>query len=258
MTFMEMILLAQIGIGVLFIRYLVGQDRGPKEPKKALIMAALIGAAALPVAIVLESRFISDFNPDGLYAIPIQEIFRITTLVALIEEGAKSIPLLIFLYHKRYFNEMSDGIIYFGITGMTFGVLESVGYSLSYGAGTGVARIIIAPFIHAAFCAVFGWALALYKVRRWPGLIVLIGAMLSVALHALYNFGLFYGRWWSIVASLGLAVILNIGIFVLLKQSRRLDVQAGIATDGENLFCRMCGRPNPERFVFCTSCGKRT
>lgn len=258
MTFMQMILLAQIGIGVVFIRYLVGQDRGPKEPKRALIVAALIGALALPAAVILETVFIPDLDTDSLYAFSAQEILRMTTLIALIEEGVKSIPLLLFVYHKRYFNEITDGIIYFGIAGMVFGVIENLGYSLSYGAGVGISRVIIAPFIHAAFCAIFGWTLAMHKVRRWPGLVVVFGAVASVGMHVLYNFGLFYGMWWSVIMSFAIAVLLNVGVFMILKHSKRLDAQIGIAATGENLYCRRCGSPNPERFLFCTACGRRT
>lgn len=252
------VIMAQIGIGWLFIRYLVQQDRGPKEPKRTLFFAGLLGFMALIVAGVAESFLISDSLYDGLALMSSQDILRTMLVVGAVEEVSKSFILALFLYRKRYFNEMTDGVIYFALAGMVFGVGESILYATTLGAGTGLMRIIVAPFIHAAFCAIFGWTLALRKVRGWPWLIVFVGAALSVGLHALYNFGLLYGAWWSVLTALGLAVLLNVGVFKLLHYGQRLDAESGIATKGVNYYCRQCGRPNPERFLYCTMCGRRT
>lgn len=258
MSLFEMIFLAQVGLGILLVHYLLRQDTGPKEPKKALILATVLGAAAIPVAIYLEDIFVPDTVFTDRYLLDWGELLHAALLIALIEESAKALFLSLYVHKRSFFNEMTDGVIYFAIAGMAFGVLENVAYTLSYGEFVGLGRILVTPFIHAAFSAAFGWTLALWRVRRWPGMIVGVGAAVAVGLHALYDFGLLYARWWSVLAALVMAGLLNFGLFWLMRRGKRLDIQAGIASDGKNFFCRACGAPNPDRFLYCTRCGKRT
>lgn len=256
--FLGMIILGQIGLGWLFIRYIVQQDRGPKEPRKGLLMAGLAGVLAVPMAIIGEGRFTTDVAIDQMYTLPLKEIAITAILVGVIEEAAKSLPLAVFLYGKRYFDEITDGVIYFAIAGMVFGVVESIGYTMSFGSGTGYARIIMGPFLHASFCALFGLGLAMHKVRKWPILVTVAGAVLAVGAHAGYDFLLFYGAGWSVLLATVLAIVLNIAVFWLLKIAARHDAQLGISATGDNLYCRACGTPNPDHYLYCTTCGERT
>jgi RsiW-degrading membrane proteinase PrsW (M82 family) len=250
--------MAQVGIGWLFIRWLIQQDRGPKEPPKALWIAGLLGLAAVPMAMLLETYFLPDIDIMNIHTLPRDQLISMAFMVGLIEEGVKLLPLALFLYGKKFFNEMTDGIIYFAIAGMVFGIVENIGYTLGYGPGTGIARILMGPYIHAGFCVLFGWMLARHKVvGKWP-LGIVIGFLASVGVHGLYDFGLFYAHGWSVLMSIATTIAVNIGVFALLRQAQDTDAKLGIAASGDNYYCRSCGAPNPERYLYCTKCGKRT
>jgi hypothetical protein len=114
------------------------------------------------------------------------------------------------------------------------------------------------PYIHAGFCVLFGWMLARHKVvGKWP-LGIVIGFLASVGVHGLYDFGLFYAHGWSVLMSIATTIAVNIGVFALLRQAQDTDAKLGIAASGDNYYCRSCGAPNPERYLYCTKCGKRT
>ncbi len=124
---------------------------------------------------------------------------------------------------KGYFDEVSDGIIYFGITGLIFGAIENILYALTYGTATGLDRVITIPFMHAGFTSIIGYAIARQKVLGLPQRVVTMGFVTAIALHAFYGFGLFYDHTWSRLSSLGLTVVINLLIFWLYKRARRTD-----------------------------------
>lgn len=248
----------QIGLGWVFIRWLINSDRGPKEPRKLLILSGVFGFLATIAAFVLEIFFVPDkliTDPGALAAGP---LLGNSMLIGLIEEGVKALPLALLLLYGRYIDEVSDGLIYFGISGMVFGVMEDVGYAFSLGPVAGIGKIITGPFIHAGFCVLVGWAIASTKMQKRPAILAVGGFALAVALHGLYDFGLFFAHGWSVLMSLGITLFVNLNIFWLVRVARRADAKLGIGASGDNLYCRQCGRPNPNHYVYCVYCGKRT
>ncbi|HET9721838.1 MAG TPA: PrsW family glutamic-type intramembrane protease [Candidatus Saccharimonadales bacterium] len=255
--FINPVILAQIGVAWLFIRYLRQHDAGSKEPIRALLIAGIFGALATVGAFFLERWVLPDSlvtNPSSLLA---PHLFDDSLLVGLIEEGLKSLPLAIFIYKRPYFNELSDGIIYFGIAGMAFGLIENIGYDLSFGAVTGFFRILAGPYMHAGLCALFGFMLAQRKVMKINPIFVPLAFMAAVSLHGVYDFGIFYKHPVPMFISLGITALVNIGVFLLFKYSRRIDSKLGLSAAGANYYCPHCGRPNPQRFLFCTYCGHK-
>jgi RsiW-degrading membrane proteinase PrsW (M82 family) len=252
------IILAEIGVGWLFIRYLILRDRGPKEPPKILLFAGILGVVGFAVAFVVEKWLLPAVFVNDPQSLSTGSLAGNSLLVGVIEEGFKSLPLALFLFRKGYFNEVTDGIIYFGISGMVFGIIEDIGYAWVLGPAAGIAKIISGPYIHAGFCVLFGWTLARRKVVRAPWLFVGAGLLTAIVLHGLYDFGLMYGHSWSILLSLCITVAVNCGIFLLYHFSERTDARLGLSAVGNNYYCRACGRPNPRRFLFCLHCGQRT
>lgn len=252
------VILAQIGIAWLFIRYLITRDRGPKEPATGLFAVSALAVAGVILAVVLEAKFLPDLNPLGYqdYSKPYLLLYAFG--VGLIEEACKVLPVATFLYRKRYFNELTDGLIYFGISGMVFGLLENIAYTTSYGGATGISRIITIPFLHAAFCIAFGLVLAYVKVLRKPKVLIIGGLLAGITLHGLYDFGLFTQTWWGGLLAIAITVSINVSIPFMYKWATKRDATLGLATTGENLYCRHCGVPNPDRFLYCTSCGHKT
>jgi RsiW-degrading membrane proteinase PrsW (M82 family) len=179
-------------------------------------------------------------------------------LVGLIEEGTKSLPLAFLIYSRKYFNKITDGIVYFGIAGMIFGLIENIEYSLTLGEAAGIGKVITGPYVHAGFAVLIGWTLARQKVLHRGWWLVIAGFIASLGLHGLYDFGLIYGSGWTVLMSLAITLAININIFILLKDAQKEDGKLGLAAVGVNYYCRNCGAPNPERFLYCLQCGKKT
>jgi RsiW-degrading membrane proteinase PrsW (M82 family) len=257
--FINAVILAQLGVAILFIRYLLDQNRGAKEPPKIIGLAILLGVIAIVASYFLETWFI---DPKLLTLGPRQLSTAATLhnslLVGLVEEGTKSLPLAFFIYRRKYFNTITDGIIYFGVSGMIFGLIENIKYALTLGEAAGIGKVITGPYIHAGFAVLIGWTLARHKVLHRSLWLVVAGFIAAIGLHGLYDFGLIYGSGWTILLSLAITLAININIFVLLKSAQKEDGKLGLAAVGLNYFCRNCGVQNPERFLYCTSCGHKT
>jgi RsiW-degrading membrane proteinase PrsW (M82 family) len=225
---MQIIIGLQILLTIWLIRYLLRRDTGPKEPPLALVYAGVLGVFAVVIGSLVELFII----PSTALPVPGQTAAHIsvTTIalaclaVGVIEELAKAWPLKNFLYDKGYFNEVSDGIIYFGIAGMLFGTLENIGYALTYGSAVGFARLVTIPFMHAGFTSIIGYAIARRKVLGSPAGMVAAGFALAIGLHALYDFGQFYGTKYTRVMSLVITIAANLAVFYLYRRARQSDM----------------------------------
>src|SRR5665213_3617815 len=146
LTFALIILFISIAIGMIY--FMLKNDKGEKEPVFALWIAAGFGLGAAILAAVIEHLLIPVNNLKS--GAPLGAMLLSFLAVGLIEESLKFIPLAIFLWPKSYFNEHTDGIIYFAIAGLGFGLPENILYTTQYGAKAGIGRLILTPFFHAA------------------------------------------------------------------------------------------------------------
>jgi RsiW-degrading membrane proteinase PrsW (M82 family) len=227
------IIIIQILIITWLINYLLHHDNGPREPRAALFGAGLFGVLGVVIGMVLEFFLIpaSSLPSPGQTRItaPIIEIIISCAIIGLVEEFAKSGPLARWIYKKSYFNEVSDGIIYFGIAGLVFGAIENIGYALAYGPAVGLDRIITIPFMHGGFASIIGFAVARHKLLGGSKATIYGAYFLAAALHGFYDFGLFYRHTWSIYSSLAITVIANFIIFQLYDTARKEDYEHGLA-----------------------------
>lgn len=225
----------QIAFASFFIYYVIHNDRGQKEPKAGI--GAAIGFGILALVITSAAKMllktlpglseVTDLNPIAIQtgALDVTYLFLAAMLIGVIEETAKALPLALFIYKKPYFNELTDGILYFGITGIVFGLVESMYYTLMFGADVGLMRVIITPFLHAGFSMWFGYALARYKLRIGGLTTVMLAFVGSMFLHGLYDFGLFTKSTELIIGSLVLALSLNIGVFLMYRHAQKIDTK---------------------------------
>ncbi len=260
-----MILLALIAFAVvvyLFILFIIKRDRGHKEPPSALWAAFGFGILSIILALIFNGIFIPEdiveTSENAEVAYSVGALFFYSICIGVIEESAKALPLALFLYKKRYFDELTDGIIYFGIAALTFGIIEDIFYTLQYGGGTGIMRIAISPYLHVGFTILFGLSLIYKKYFNKSWWIPVAGILAAIIAHALYNFFLFTQNIFAVLAALAITVSLNIAVFVLFRKVQKLDEGNGKSATGINKFCRSCGRPNPKRFLYCPYCGRHT
>lgn len=248
------LLLVFIGIAIGLTWFLLAHDHGEKEPVAALWMAAGLGLLGAVLAAVLESRLIpdSDLMPGTSFTVLLVAALG----VGLIEEICKFLPLALTLYKRSYFNEHTDGVIYFALAGLGFGLPENMLYTLQFGAKAGIARLFLTPFFHAATTGLVGYFLIKRKLARRSPYGILLPLAGMIVLHGLYDFGLSSGS--LLFASMSLLITLGVsgGLFVAFLHGQERDQDLGLSVVGHNSFCRSCGYPNPKHRLYCTHCGK--
>lgn len=227
-----------------------------KEPVTALWTAAGLGLVGVVGAALIEGLVIPNHVISNPGSQPLGVLLLAALGVGVIEESLKFGPLALFIYKKNYFNQYSDGVIYFAIAGLGFGIPENILYSLQFGAGTGLTRIILTPLFHAATTGMVGFFLAKSKVEHkslaLPAL-ALVGAMVA---HGLYDFGLMSGRTVLVVMSLMITAGMTTLLFVLFMLSNEKDKDKGLSALSSNNFCKMCGFPNAAHTAYCMHCGQ--
>ncbi len=250
-----LILLAFVLIAAALAWYFIAHDRGEHEPIGALWLAFGFGFGGGIVAAVVENLFISpkDLDPSST----LTTIFVASMAVGVIEEACKFIPLSLFLYPKRYFNEHTDGIIYFALAGLGFGLPENVLYTMQFGAATGFRRMLLTPFFHAAITGMVGYFLIRAKLAKRSPVKVPLVLLMAMILHGLYDFGLASGRMFFTIVSISITFGLSVLLFLLYTKATDLDQQLGMSRVGHNRFCRSCGKPNTDHHLYCTRCGER-
>lgn len=251
---MLLILLVFILIVVGLTWFLLSRDRGSREPVGALWAAGGFGFLGLVIAILLEGKLL---NLDAATNSKHLGFILLTFLgVGFIEEIAKFAPLAVFIYKKPYFNEHTDGIIYFALSGLSFGLFENIGYTLGFGAKVGISRILLVPFFHAATTGIAGYYLAKAKVERKSWTICLLPLLVMALLHGVYDFGLSTAVAGFVLLSLALTLLVSVSLFLYYMRANELDKAMGLSAVGHNKFCRACGKANVNHTLYCEFCGK--
>jgi RsiW-degrading membrane proteinase PrsW (M82 family) len=251
---MLLILLIFILIVVGVTWFLLSRDRGSREPVGALWGAGGFGILGFILALILENRFLTVDDTSLSHHLGTALITFLA--VGIIEEAVKFAPLALFIFKKPHFNEHTDGIIYFALCGLSFGLFENIGYTLGYGSGVGLSRILLVPFFHAATTGIAGYYLARAKVEHKPWTTCLLPLSALAVLHGLYDFGLSSGVPVLLVLSLMTTLLFTIGLFLYYMRAGELDKAMGLSAVGNNKFCRACGKPNPNQTLYCEYCGK--
>ncbi|MFM9369147.1 PrsW family intramembrane metalloprotease [Streptomyces sp. Da 82-17] len=191
-------------------------DRVDPGPWRNLIFAFAWGAcAAALIAIVANSfatRWIETATADPASA----DTLGATVIAPVVEESAKAAAvLLVFLFRRREFTGIVDGVVIAGITATGFAFTENVLYlGNAYGtdeasgitglaldsvtAATFFVRIVMSPFAHPLFTVLtgIGFGLAARSAQRRRArrfLLPLTGLGLAMGMHALWNSSAVFG-----------------------------------------------------------------
>lgn len=172
---------------LLWLTFWLMEDRCEPEPKKYLVLAFLGGALSVFAALFLEKQ-------AQLYLTGTVLIFAWAAIEELLKFGAAYLVAL----RLRVFDEPLDAVVYMVTVALGFSAFENMLFLLTpLQQGevirtiiTGDLRFIGATLLHTLSSATIGIALALafYKpasVRRVAGL---IGVILAILLHTLFNF----------------------------------------------------------------------
>ena len=220
-----------IAVSIIPVWFMLRNGRGKSEPQSALWRMLLFGglsiALTLAVSIPLDWLFpqISAIIDGKAGLNPPDTLLLATFLFASIEEIMKFVPAAFYLYKKPYFNWRSDGVLYFGLIGLSFGFIEDMLYVSSGGVAVGIIRIVFGLFFHGAVTAIVGYSLSRKKVTGGSWFVVLLGLLLSISLHSLYNYGLFVSAWQPlfVLLSIAVSITINANFFIMFWLANRRD-----------------------------------
>jgi len=228
-------------------------DRFDPEPAWILTLAFSWGAlVALLISFVVNSLFgaaamamIGEETGDALSAI---------ISAPIIEEGTKGLGvLLIWLFFKREFDDVLDGVMYAGVVALGFATVENILYYGRNFTDQGVEGLIVvvimrgmlSPFSHALFTSFTGIGCGLARethnhALRWllPG----AGLFCAMTLHGLWNLlatvsgGLFLVVYFIVwlplyIALLGLIIYLVAREGRIIRQMLFMEVASGLISD---------------------------
>ncbi len=183
----------------LFAYILYWLDRYEKEPLPLLVGVFLWGVVvAAGGAYVLNTLFgITVFSVTGSEAA--SDLATGSISAPLVEEGLKGMAvLLVFLFFRREFDSILDGIIYAGIAALGFAATENVlyiwrGYSSDGWAGLFTLvfiRVVLVGWQHPFYTAFTGIGLAISRMNRSCLVKIIaptIGLGLAMFTHSFHN-----------------------------------------------------------------------
>ena len=212
--------LVGLGLAVLPVPLLVAAfrwlDRVEPGPWRNLLFAFAWGAcAAALIAIVANSfatRWIATATADPSSA----DTLGATVIAPVVEESAKAAAvLLVFLFRRRDFTGIVDGVVIAGVTATGFAFTENILYlGTAFGtdqltgdrgiasvtAATFFVRVIMSPFAHPLFTVLTGIgfgisALSADRQRVRRVLFPLSGLLLAMGMHATWNGSSTFGEY---------------------------------------------------------------
>ncbi|MEU4310624.1 PrsW family intramembrane metalloprotease [Streptomyces rochei] len=212
--------LVGLGLAVLPVPLLMAAfrwlDRVEPGPWRNLVFCFAWGAcAAALIAIIANSfatRWIATATADPAGA----DTLGATVIAPVVEESAKAAAvLLVFLFRRRDFTGVVDGVVTAGVTATGFAFTENILYLgnafgtdqltgdsgfASVTAATFFVRVVMSPFAHPLFTVLTGIGFGIaalstgrHHLRR--ALLPLAGLLLAMGMHALWNGSAAFGEY---------------------------------------------------------------
>ena len=193
-------IILSFGFALVFSSILYWMDRHEKEPKRLLFGAFFWGAIiATFVAMIVNTIF-----GLGVFFLTeeqgVADFLTGTISAPLVEESIKGLAvLIIFLFARSEFDNVTDGIVYAGIVALGFAATENVLYLTSEFELSGwggffslfFIRIILGGWNHAVFTAFTGIGLAVSRMSKKAFIKIaapLIGFGIAIFAHFLHNY----------------------------------------------------------------------
>jgi RsiW-degrading membrane proteinase PrsW (M82 family) len=177
-------------------------DRYEREPWFLRLAAFLWGAIiAIPPALFIETRVISLMQPIWGQNDLLFSIFKGLN-AGITEESVKGLGLLLlFVVLRDEFDNVTDGIVYGALIGAGFAMVENFVYFALYSRGflafLIVGRVVLGWLSHSTFTICFGAALGYMRHTRvrWRQILIpLLGYLVAVGLHSVFDFVDFYAN----------------------------------------------------------------
>ncbi|WGD44949.1 PrsW family intramembrane metalloprotease [Streptomyces cathayae] len=204
--------LVGLGLAVLPVPLLIAAfrwlDRVAPGPWRNLVFSFAWGACAAALMAIVANSFATQWIATETADPSRADTLGATVIAPVVEESAKAAAvLLVFLFRRRDFTGILDGVVIAGVTATGFAFTENILYlgnafgtdQLTGGSGvssvtaaTFFVRVVMSPFAHPLFTVLTGIgfgvaALATERRRLWRVLPPLGGLLLAMGMHALWN-----------------------------------------------------------------------
>ncbi len=148
--------------GILWLIYFLSRDRINPEPPGLIMFTFVLGMIAFWISTLMEQAGfwliaianISSSSPSLWNLISINFV-----IVGPVEELCKWLPVLLFAYFRREFDEPLDGIIYCLASALGFAAVENIKYLENLGAQIIIIRGALTNLGHAFFAGISGYGL---------------------------------------------------------------------------------------------------
>ncbi|MEV5547965.1 PrsW family intramembrane metalloprotease [Streptomyces sp. NPDC052309] len=204
--------LVGLGLAVLPVPLLIAAfrwlDRVEPGPWRNLLFAFAWGACAAALIAIVANSFATQWIATATADPTSADTLGATVIAPIVEESAKAAAvLLVFLFRRRDFTGIVDGVVVAGVTATGFAFTENILYlGTAFGtdqltgdrgiasvtAATFFVRIVMSPFAHPLFTVLTGIgfgiaALSADRQRLRRVLLPLSGLLLAMGMHALWN-----------------------------------------------------------------------
>ncbi|MEU6009363.1 PrsW family intramembrane metalloprotease [Streptomyces sp. NPDC047453] len=212
--------LVGLGLAVLPVPLLTAAfrwlDRVEPGPWRNLVFAFAWGACAAALIAIVANSFATHWIATATADPASADTLGATVIAPVVEESAKAAAvLLVFLFRRRDFIGIVDGVVIAGVTATGFAFTENILYLgnafgtdqltgdrgiASVTAATFFVRVIMSPFAHPMFtvltgigfgiAAMSGYRRRLRRLLPPPG-----GLLLAMGMHALWNGSATFGEY---------------------------------------------------------------
>lgn len=256
--------------------YIRRLDRFEPEPWPSVARAFFFGAlSAVPIYFV--EAYLQRISPFTGF---VGTLFAAFVIAAMTEETGKGFFAYLAVRRRPEFNEVMDGIVYFGVAHMGFAVAENLLYvfvdgDIYQGLLTAMLRTTTAVPMHVVVGMIMGYHMGVARFAngwRERSLHLAEGWLLPVLLHGFYNVGSF-----NQVSAMGPALLdlLRYGFgsatlyaavaalwYFLMPRVKRAEQAspfrpiASIQLAAAETPCQYCGAIYPEYSNYCPICGQ--
>ncbi|WP_094222334.1 PrsW family intramembrane metalloprotease [Streptomyces diastatochromogenes] len=212
--------LVGLGLAVLPVPWLIAAfrwlDRVEPGPWRNLVFAFAWGACAAALIAIVANSFATKWIATSTADPASADTLGATVIAPIVEESAKAAAvLLVFLFRRRDFTGIVDGVVIAGVTATGFAFTENILYlGTAFGtdqltgdrgiasvtAATFFVRIVMSPFAHPLFTVLtgigFGFAaLSTERQHTRRVLLPLGGLLLAMSMHAFWNGSSTFGEF---------------------------------------------------------------
>ncbi|MGW0992530.1 PrsW family intramembrane metalloprotease [Streptomyces sp. NPDC002520] len=212
--------LVGLGLAVLPVPWLIAAfrwlDRVEPGPWRNLVFAFAWGACAAALIAIVANSFATKWIVTATADPGSADTLGATVIAPIVEESAKAAAvLLVFLFRRREFTGIIDGVVIAGLTATGFAFTENILYlGTAFGTdqltgGGGIAsvtaatffvRVVMSPFAHPLFTVLtgIGFGIAALSADGRTARRVLVplgGLLLAMSMHAFWNGSSTFGEY---------------------------------------------------------------